>query len=64
VAVIIDDVSHTFHEYLLLPGLTGKEHVPANVTLRTPIQRYKPSEGMRGSLNIPFVSCDAGCVWA
>ena len=55
-AIIIDDVSHTFHEFLLLPGLTKKEHVPGNVTLKTPIQRYKPSEGMRGTLNSPFVS--------
>jgi IMP dehydrogenase len=56
VAIIIDDVSHTFHEYLLLPGLTTKEHVPSNVKLKTPIQRYKVSEGMRGALNTPFVS--------
>jgi len=56
VAIIIDDLSHTFHEYLLLPGLTTKEHVPANVTLKTPIQRYRPAEGMRRALKAPFVS--------
>jgi IMP dehydrogenase len=56
VAIIIDDVSHTFHEYLLLPGLTTKEHVPSNVSLRTPVQRFRPSEGMKAALNIPFVS--------
>ncbi len=55
-AVIIDDVSYTFHEYLLLPGLTTKEHVPGNVSLKTPIQRYRPSEGMKAALNTPFVS--------
>jgi IMP dehydrogenase len=55
-AIIIEDVSHTFHEYLLLPGLTTKEHVPEKVSLRTPIQRYKVSEGMKASLNAPFVS--------
>ncbi len=55
-AIIIDDVSHTFHEYLLLPGLTTKEHVPSNVSLRTPVQRFRPSEGMKAALNIPFVS--------
>lgn len=55
-ATIIDDVSHTFHEYLLLPGLTTKQHVPSNVTLRAPVQRYRPSEGMKLALNIPFVS--------
>jgi len=56
VAIIIDDVSHTFHEYLLLPGLTTKQHVPSNVSLRTPVQRFRPNEGMRAALNIPFVS--------
>lgn len=55
-AIIIDDVSHTFHEYLLLPGLTKKEHISSSVSLKTPIQRYKPSEGMRAALNAPFVS--------
>ncbi len=55
-AIIIDDVSHTFHEYLLLPGLTTKEHVPSNVSLKTPVQRFRPSEGMKAALNIPFVS--------
>ena len=55
-ATIIDDVSRTFHEYLLLPGLTTAEHVPSNVSLKTPIQKYKASEGMRLALNTPFVS--------
>jgi IMP dehydrogenase len=55
-AIIIDDLSHTFHEYLLLPGFTTKQHVPANVSLKTPIQRYKPAEGLRATLNSPFVS--------
>lgn len=55
-AIIIEDVSHTFHEYLLLPGLTTKEHVPSNVSLRTPIQRYRVSEGMRGALKAPYAS--------
>jgi IMP dehydrogenase len=57
VAIIIDDVSHTFHEYLLLPGLTTAQHVPANVSLKVPIQRYRPGkEEVKGHLNIPFVS--------
>jgi IMP dehydrogenase len=55
-ATIIDDVSRTFHEYLLLPGLTTAEHIPSNVSLKTPIQKYKASEGIRLSLNTPFVS--------
>ena len=43
-AIIIDDISHTFHEYLLLPGLTTQQHVPQNVSLKTPIQRYRPGK--------------------
>jgi IMP dehydrogenase len=56
VAIIIDDVSHTFHEYLLLPGLTKREHISSNVSLKTPIQRYRPAEGIKAALNSPFVS--------
>ncbi len=55
-AIIIDDVSHTFHEYLLLPGLTKREHISSNVSLKTPIQRYRPAEGIKAALNSPFVS--------
>lgn len=53
---IVDDISRTFHEYLLLPGLTRKEHTPANVSLRAPIQKYKIKDGPLAQLNIPFVS--------
>ncbi|MCB0310454.1 MAG: IMP dehydrogenase [Bdellovibrionales bacterium] len=55
-AHIIDDISRTFKEYLLLPGLTSKEHVPGNVSLRTPIQRYHKKSGPRSVLNLPFTS--------
>lgn len=55
-AKIIDDISRTFQEYLLLPGLTKKEHIPDNVSLRVPIQRFTKKSGPRISLNIPFVS--------
>lgn len=55
-ATIIDDVSRTFHEYLLLPGLTKKEHVVANVSLKTPIQRFTKKSGPKTQLNIPFTS--------
>jgi IMP dehydrogenase len=56
-AIIIDDISHTFHEYLLLPGLTSQQHVPQNVSLKSPIQRYRPGkEEMKAHLNVPFVS--------
>lgn len=61
-AIIIDDVSRTFNEYLLLPGLTTKEHVPGNVRLRVPLQKYKMSEGPKACLNVPFVSASMQAV--
>jgi len=56
VAVIVDDVSRTFQEYLLLPGLTRCEHIPSNVNLRVGLQRFKKGAEPRVHLNIPFVS--------
>lgn len=55
-ARIIDDISRTFHEFLLLPGFTRKEHVPYNVKLTTPLQRFNPSKGPGICLNLPFLS--------
>ncbi|MDL2305187.1 IMP dehydrogenase [Bacteroides sp. OttesenSCG-928-D19] len=52
----LPDVSRTFGEYLLIPGLTTKECVPANVSLRTPLVKFKKGEDAKISLNIPFVS--------
>ncbi len=53
---IIPDVSRTFQEYLLLPGLTKKEHIPSNVSLKVPIQKYHRDKGPGICLNIPLVS--------
>ena len=55
-ARIIDDISRTFHEFLLLPGLTEAAHSPERVSLKTPLQRYRVAEGPRQCLNTPFVS--------
>lgn len=55
-AVIIDDVSVTFNEFLLLPGLTTKQHRASSVVLKTPIQRFRPKDGMKRHLNSPLVS--------
>jgi len=49
--------SHTFSEYLLVPGYTSPECVPANVSLRTPLVKYrKGEEECPIMLNIPLVS--------
>lgn len=53
---IINDVSRTFQEYLLLPGLTKKEHISSNVSLRVPIQRYHRDKGPGVCLNTPLIS--------
>ncbi len=55
-AKIIDEVSRTFSEYLILPGLTTKEDIPDNVNLQTPLVKYKKGEKPKISLNVPFVS--------
>ncbi len=48
--------SHTFSEYLLVPGLTGEKNIPANVTLKTPLTKFKKGQKPEISLNIPMVS--------
>ena len=54
---LIDDLSRTFREFLLLPGRTTAEHVPSNVRLRTPLAKFRPGkEESRLYLNIPVVS--------
>ena len=48
--------SHTFSEYLLIPGYTSPECVPANVSLRTPLVKFKRGEQSDIYLNIPLTS--------
>ena len=55
-AVYLNDVSRTFGEYLLIPGLTTKQCVPTNVSLKTPLVKHKVGEKPAIELNIPFVS--------
>ena len=56
-AYYYSEPSHTFSEYLLVPGYTSPECVPANVSLRTPLVKYrKGQEEAPLSLNIPLVS--------
>ncbi|MGP1420922.1 MAG: IMP dehydrogenase [Tannerella sp.] len=55
-AVYLEDVSRTFGEYLLIPGLTTKQCTPANVSLKTPLVKHPAGEKPLIELNIPFVS--------
>lgn len=55
-AVYLNDVSRTFGEYLLIPGLTTKQCIPTNVSLKTPLTKFRKGEKPAIELNIPFVS--------
>ncbi|PTL76005.1 IMP dehydrogenase [Vitiosangium sp. GDMCC 1.1324] len=44
-ALIYDEPSRTFGEYLLIPNLTTKQCVPANVDLVAPVARFKAEPG-------------------
>lgn len=55
-AIIINEPSRTFGEYLLLPNLTTKDCIVENVDLSTPICRFKKGEEPELKLNIPFSS--------
>ena len=39
-AKFINEPSHTFNEYLLIPGYSSAECIPANVSLKTPLVKY------------------------
>ena len=51
-----EEPSHTFSEYLLVPGYSSSECTPANVSLRTPLTKFKKGEKPAITLNIPLVS--------
>jgi len=56
-AFYYSEPSHTFSEYLLIPGYTSEECVPDRVSLRTPLTKYrKGQEEPAISLNIPLTS--------
>ena len=55
-AYFYDEPSHTFSEYLLVPRYTSKQHTPANVSLKTPLTRFKKDSEPAISLNVPIVS--------
>ena len=55
-AIFLNEPSHTFNEYLLIPGYSSKECIPSNVSLKTPLVRYKKGEEPSITMNIPMVS--------
>ncbi len=56
-AYYFDEPSRTFNEYLLVPGYSPETCVPAKVSLKTPLVKYKKGqEECPLSLSIPMVS--------
>ncbi|MGG4346211.1 IMP dehydrogenase [Paenibacillus lautus] len=55
-AVYTNEVSRTFGEYLLIPGYSSVECIPTNVSLQTPLVKFKKGNKPPMSLNIPMTS--------
>ncbi|MGN0287504.1 MAG: IMP dehydrogenase [Atopobiaceae bacterium] len=55
-ATFFEGESHTFSEYLLVPGYSSHVNVPQNVSLETPLVRFRKGEEPALKLNIPMVS--------
>jgi IMP dehydrogenase len=56
VAFYYHEPSRTFSEYLLIPNLTTKDCIPDDVSMKTPITRYKKGETKPLTINLPFAS--------
>jgi IMP dehydrogenase len=55
-AIYFQEPSRTFSEYLLMPGYSSVECRPDNVSLKTPVTKFKKGETPTISLNVPLVS--------
>ena len=55
-ATFINEPAHTFNEYLLIPGYSSAECIPANVSLKTPLVKFRKGETPKIMMNIPMVS--------
>lgn len=53
---IINDPAHTFNEYLLIPGYSDENCIPSNVSLKTPLVKFKKGEEPKIELKLPIVS--------
>ncbi len=51
-----EEPSRTFNEYLLVPGYSNKDCTPTNVSLKTPVVKFKKGEEPAIKMNIPLVS--------
>ena len=55
-ATVLKEPSRTFNEYLLIPGYSSANHRVENVSLKTPVTKFKKGEEPAISMNIPLCS--------
>ena len=55
-AYFFGEPSRTFSEYLLVPGFSGTKCTPDNVSLRTPLVKFRRGEEPKIRINIPLTS--------
>ncbi len=55
-AIYYNEPSRTFSEYLLVPGYSSSECIPSNVSLKTPVVKFKRGSTPPLTMNIPLVS--------
>lgn len=55
-ATVLKEPSRTFNEYLLIPGYSSADARPDNVSLKTPLVKFKKGEEPAISMNIPLTS--------
>ena len=55
-AYYYNEPSHTFSEYLLVPGYSDSQCIPSKVSLKTPLVKFKKGEKPALTMNIPLVS--------
>lgn len=55
-AKIIKEPCYTFNEFLLIPGYSSDKCIPSNVSLKTPLTKFKKGEEPKLMMNIPLVT--------
>ena len=55
-AFYYEEPSRTFSEYLLIPGYSSAKCIPSEVSLKTPLVKYRRGEEPSLSINIPMAS--------
>ena len=55
-AFYYDTPSHTFSEYLLVPGYSDANCIPSKVSLKTPLVKFKKGEESPITMSIPLIS--------